>query len=392
MELAVIMGPEPQVPAQRVLRTQRTQSAALATALAGRGHDVTIYTVGGDGGMDESARERALQASVRIESAPRSVTSPDRFSGFLSRHWTARTPNLVHATGTASGMSALKAAQDRPVALVQDTRGAAPPDSPGALYGNAHRVLAISADHSAFLVRTGIAHHKLAVLPYGMTTQGLAPAEEPRRGRGMRTLLCPDGPAAAQGAADIVSALPWLPDATLVITGGPAPNELTKDRDARRIRELAARVGVEDRVRLRGRLPDADLCTLYGEADVVVSVPHRPNAGLTCLDAMACGACVVATSQGGAKDAVLHGITGYLVPPGEPRALARALRRLLAQPTLITSFGFAAADRARVRYGWEQLAQEGERVFSEAFRLAGFWPDVASAILGADVDTHDQFA
>jgi glycosyltransferase involved in cell wall biosynthesis len=383
MELAVIMGPEPGVPAEQVLRLQRTQAGTLAAALADRGHDVTVYVPGRDGGLDDLARERVLAAAARIETAPASVSSPADFGAFLARSWDPGVPGLVYATGTSSGLAALEAAGDRPLALVQDARGAAPPEHPDALYPYAQRVLAISADHSALLVRMGIAHHKLAVMPYGSTTAGLAPAEDLRPGRGPRRLVCPDGPGSTQGAADIVAALPWLPDARLVIAGGPAPVAVEADRDVRRIRELATRVGVADRVELVGRLPDADLGALYAGADVVVSVPLRPNAGLTCLDAMACGACVVATALGGARDAVLHGITGLLVPPAEPRALARALRTLLAQPTLITSFGFAAADRARSRYGWEQLAQEGERVFNEAVRLAGIWPDALSFDGGA---------
>jgi glycosyltransferase involved in cell wall biosynthesis len=130
------------------------------------------------------------------------------------------------------------------------------------------------------------------------------------------------------------------------------------------------------------------MCAAYAAADVVVTVPHRPNAGITCLNAMVCGSCVVASAMGGAKDAVLHGITGFLVPPREPRALARALRQLLLQPTLITSFGFAAADRARMRYGWEQLAQEAERVCAEALSGAGFWRGEPSVRAPA-LDTRD---
>lgn len=385
MKVAVIMGPEPRVPAENVLRTQRSQSAALAATLAERGHDVTLF--GAEGAVDDAAEQRLFAAGGRIETAPGSVAAPADFADFLAQCWDSRPPSLVHATGTASGMSALAAAGNRPLALVQDARGAAPPEQP-ALYDRAHRVLAISADHSGVLVRAGIAHHKLAVLPYGSTTEGLAPPEDLRPGRTGRTLLCPDGPAENQGAADIVAALPWLPDASLVIAGVLPPDR----QDVRRIEELAARVGVADRVELRGPVPDAEMCLAYSAADIVVTVPHRPNAGLTCLDAMACGACVVATAMGGAKDAVLHGITGLLVPPREPRALARALRQLLLQPTLITSFGFAAGDRARMRYGWDQLAQEGERVFAEAAQTAGFWPEERPVPTRVISDTRDLIA
>ncbi len=377
MELAVVLGREPASPAG-VLCTHRRQVAALSAALAGRGHDVVVYLTGADVGLDEACRERALRAGVRIETGP-AEAAPGVFTAFLADRWSSRLPTLVYATGTASGVCAVEAAGTRPVPLVADARGAAAPRGERAaveLFTRAHRVLAVSTDHAANLARSGITQPQLAVIPYGLISEAMSPNGNLRRPREIRTLLCPDGPASADGAADVLRALAWLPDAELVVVGGPEPGDVATDPDARGLRELAEKADLTHRVYVLGRLDEPELRLAYADADVVVTVPRRPGPGLTCLEAMACGACVVASAVGGARDAVLPGITGLLVPPGQPRALARALRGLLGELTMMASWGFAAADRARSRYGWNQLAQESDRVFLDAARAGGYWPEV----------------
>src|SRR6202000_505601 len=53
----------------------------------------------------------------------------------------------------------------------------------------------------------------------------------------------------------------------------------------------------------------------------------------------------------------VDGTTGLLVAPGQPKALARRIRKLLANPMLLEGFGIAAADRAQARYSWERIGR-----------------------------------
>jgi D-inositol-3-phosphate glycosyltransferase len=78
---------------------------------------------------------------------------------------------------------------------------------------------------------------------------------------------------------------------------------------------------------------------------------------------MACGVPVVASAVGGHLDTVVDRVTGLHVPARHPEALARALRRLLADPGLRSSLGAAAAARARDRYTWARIAAETEAVY-----------------------------
>jgi glycosyltransferase involved in cell wall biosynthesis len=79
---------------------------------------------------------------------------------------------------------------------------------------------------------------------------------------------------------------------------------------------------------------------------VVPSLCPEPLS-LAALEAMACGRPVVASATGGLPDAVIHGETGLLVPPGDVGALREALCTLLSDPTLCRRMGEAARQRAR---------------------------------------------
>jgi glycosyltransferase involved in cell wall biosynthesis len=83
------------------------------------------------------------------------------------------------------------------------------------------------------------------------------------------------------------------------------------------------------------------------------------------LEAMACGAAVVVSAVGGHLDTVADGVTGLLVPPRDPVALADRLRTLLASPGLRGSLGSAALRRVRSRYGWDSVAAETEAVYGQ---------------------------
>jgi glycosyltransferase involved in cell wall biosynthesis len=67
---------------------------------------------------------------------------------------------------------------------------------------------------------------------------------------------------------------------------------------------------------------------------------------------------------GGHLDTVADGVTGLLVPPRDPGALADRIRYLLADPELRRALGAAAAARASSRYSWARIAAETEAVYS----------------------------
>ena len=115
-----------------------------------------------------------------------------------------------------------------------------------------------------------------------------------------------------------------------------------------------------------GFIPNAELGPYYARAAVVCCPSLREGFGVACLEAMAHGRPVVASATGGLLDLVEDGVTGLLVPPGDPEALRAALERLLGDAELRDKLGVAARDRARERFSWQAATQ----ATLEAYRAA----------------------
>ena len=159
-----------------------------------------------------------------------------------------------------------------------------------------------------------------------------------------------------KGIGNAITALAGVPEAELVVAGGPPADRLDGDREARRLAGLATRLGVADRVQLRGRVGQRDLPALYRSADLVVCVPWYEPFGIVPLEAMACGAPVVASAVGGLVDSVVDGVTGVHVAPRRPDLLGPVLSALLADKARRAALGAAGARRACRRYGWDRIA------------------------------------
>src|SRR5207302_1817304 len=119
------------------------------------------------------------------------------------------------------------------------------------------------------------------------------------------------------------------------------------------LRALVRALGLERAVQFRGALPVEQVAAAMRTASLVVlpcvvaadgNVDALPT---VLLEAMACGLPVVSTALSGIPEIVADGETGYLVPPGDPAALAAAMRRLLEDCALAERLGRAGRERAR---------------------------------------------
>lgn len=119
---------------------------------------------------------------------------------------------------------------------------------------------------------------------------------------------------------DLVEAMRFLPEFTLTIVGtGP---------DEAMVRERATEAGVADRVHFAGFVSDREqLRRLYRQCGVFVSSSAWEAAALVVLEAMSCGAPIVATRIPSFEDLFTDGKDGLLVPVGQPEEIARAVRR-----------------------------------------------------------------
>jgi glycosyltransferase involved in cell wall biosynthesis len=119
---------------------------------------------------------------------------------------------------------------------------------------------------------------------------------------------------------DLIHAMSFLPEFTLTIVGsGP---------DEAKLKQLPAELGIADRVHFAGFLSDRQqLRCLYQQCGVFVSSSAWEAAALVVLEAMSCGAPVVATRIPSFEDLLTDGEDGLLIPVGQPEEIAKAVRR-----------------------------------------------------------------
>jgi len=135
----------------------------------------------------------------------------------------------------------------------------------------------------------------------------------------------------------------------LAIVGGPSGNG-TEHPEA--LAELAAGLGVTDRVSMVPPVDQLQLADWYAAADVVCIPSHSESFGLVALEAQACGRPVVAAAVGGLPTAVVDGVTGMLVEGHDPADYAAALAMILNDAALRDTMGAKAVIHAS-GFTWE---------------------------------------
>ena len=132
------------------------------------------------------------------------------------------------------------------------------------------------------------------------------------------------------------------------------------------VQSLLAQAGAADLAWLPGAR--ADVAALMRAMDVFVLSSLNEGISNTILEAMASGLPVVATQVGGNAELVREGETGVLVPPGDPAALAAALRRYLRDPDLRRAHARAARERAVASFSMEAMVRAYLGVYDHQLR------------------------
>ncbi len=154
------------------------------------------------------------------------------------------------------------------------------------------------------------------------------------------------------------------PDARLVIAG-----RASVDPDGRHatLRHRIQETGLGEAVRLVGYR--SDIPHVLAAADICVLPAAAEACGRVLIEAMAMAKPVVGTASGGTPEIVEDGVTGILVPPGNPTAMATALEALIRDPARARIMGVAGRDRAAAHFSIEAHARQTMRVYADV--LAG---------------------
>lgn len=153
--------------------------------------------------------------------------------------------------------------------------------------------------------------------------------------------------------------------ARLLVVGGEAEQpdpRLTPEIG--RLAAIAEDEGVRGQVIFTGRQPRRLLRDFYCSADVFVTTPWYEPFGITPLEAMACGCPVIGAEVGGIKYSVVDAVTGFLVPPRDPSALAARLAQLHHNPELGRAMGRAGMRRVRASFTWKQVVAQLNEVYA----------------------------
>src|SRR3954452_25147234 len=370
---------------------QNVHVAALAAGLAQRGHEVTVFTRRDDPDLPERVVTPDGYDVAHVPAGPARVLPKDdllrhmpEFAAALRRTWAAAPPDLVHAHFWMSGLASVAAAggaRAGGVPVVQTFhalgsvkrrhQGDADPSPPQriqlerSLCRTVAHVVATCSDEVFELRRLGLARDRASIVPCGVDTAVFTP-RGPVAARSSRPRLLVLGRLVERkGHEDAVHALARIPDAELVVVGGPPTAELDDDPFVGHLRAVAAESGRPDRLRFPGSVARAEVPAWIRSADVVLAVPWYEPFGITPLEAMACGRPVVATAVGGLVASVAEGVPGARVPPRAPARLAEVVGALLADDARRTAYGAAGVRRARARYRWSRVVADTEAVYRQ---------------------------
>lgn len=194
---------------------------------------------------------------------------------------------------------------------------------------------------------------RVEIVPvYGVDTHRFAPLKDRVHARVLRRLPATGGIIFSSSRVAPEKDTATLIDAfAILVREGRDVHLLHRSGGHREFLAHAERRGVGARtIATDAADPRGDLALDYMAADVAVQASRAEGLGFSVLEALACGTPVVASAVGGLVETVRDGVTGWSVPPGDPGALAAALRDVLDRPDEARRRGAAGAVAVRQRF------------------------------------------
>jgi glycosyltransferase involved in cell wall biosynthesis len=379
-------------------RANGMQSMETAHALVRRGH---VVTLGVRPDVVRPARDPFAfyglppDARLRIVRAP--IGGPHRLRRIEFLAWAAARAMAARGVDVVFtrdlGVADLVRRVPRRPPLVYESHGYAPvfaetlPDlvsgarvaSPAKVRRLARREQAVWRAADGYVATTQVlaaemaarfgARPRVAVVPNGTRLQAARPETLPPTARGSTPVVAYAGHLYPWKGVDVLlEALGRLPHVHGVVFGGHEG-----DTDMTRVRALADRLGLSDRVTFAGFVPRAELPDRLAAADVcVLPTLDTPSARYTCplkmFEYMAAGRPIVASDLPPIRDVLVHNVNARLVPPGDAAALARAVDALVGDPDGAAQL----AQRARAdaeQYSWDRRAQRLDGLFAQVLSL-----------------------
>jgi glycosyltransferase involved in cell wall biosynthesis len=313
----------------------------IVEALTARGWTALVTS---EGGRLVAAVERAGGRHIALPLHTKLPWTIWRNAGRLAEVMRREGVDLVHARSRAPAWSAWLACRRAGLPFVTTYHGVYSDKGWGkrrynSVMARGARVIAASG-FIADLLRGqhGVGEDRLRLIPRGIDPGLFDPARIPAHRvvklardwsipEGATVILLPARVSRWKGQSVLIAALGLLqrPDLFVIFVG----SDQGRHAYVRSLLDQAAALGVTGQVRFAGHCADMPAALML--ADIAVSASTEPEGfGRAVIEAQAMERVVIAAAHGGAAETVTHGETGLLVPPGDPPALAEAIRHVLA--------------------------------------------------------------
>jgi D-inositol-3-phosphate glycosyltransferase len=378
---------------------QNIYVAHVSQALVRAGHSVDVFTRRDAPDLPAVVRQRAGLRVVHIPAGPARFVPKEEllqhmpeFFAACRRSCSARRYDLVHANFFMSGWvaSELKRSLGLPFAITfhalglvrlehQKSADGFPPervDIERRLVREADCIVAECPQDESDLMRLYHADpDRVVMVPCGCDAGEFWPVDRARARAGLGLandefiVLQLGRLVPRKGIDNVIEAIARLPrrmTARLLVVGGASDTpDASLTPEIARLRALACGLGVETRVSFVGRRQRHELHRYYSASDVFVTTPWYEPFGITPLEAMACSTPVIGSAVGGIRYTVVPGVTGHLVPPHDPEALARRLADLHDNPSLARAMGRAGLARVRAMFTWDHVGNQLATAFAQ---------------------------
>ncbi len=137
------------------------------------------------------------------------------------------------------------------------------------------------------------------------------------------------------------------------------------------LQQLAQNLGIADRVEFVGQVPHAQVPHVLASLDIYVALSRLDSEsfGVAVIEAGAAGRPVVVSDAGGLSEVTVHGVTGLVVPRGNPQAAADALEHLLRNADLRQQMGLAAQQHVARHYSWHACIHTMVEFYEQALAV-----------------------
>jgi glycosyltransferase involved in cell wall biosynthesis len=235
-------------------------------------------------------------------------------------------------------------------------------------------LLAVSHTVRRELLAMGVGSpERFRVIPLGLDLDRYAGADAARGSLRSELGLAPDVPVVTIVArlVPIKAHEVFLRAARRVRDALPTSQFLVVGDGERRrpLEALATELGLDANVRFLGWRRDLE--RVYADAWVVALTSRNEGSPVSLIEAMAAGRPVIATRVGGVPDLIAQDVTGCLVPPDDPEALAVALVALLRDPDRRQALGKAARERVLPAFAADRLVADVDRLYQDLLRAKG---------------------